>query len=70
MQLAPLKFWFIFTQQKLTVMLTSIKGYYDKGKVVLSEPPPIEEKTDEIITFLTEKLKNVEMLKKLFKNRF
>ena len=51
-------------------MLTSIKGYYDKGKVVLSEPPPIEEKTDEIITFLTEKLKNVEMLKKLFKNRF
>lgn len=40
---------------KCPVMLTSIKGYYEKGKVVLSEQPPVLDKTEVIITFLTEK---------------
>ncbi len=43
-------------------MLTSIKGYYDKGKIVLSEEPFIKEKTEVIITFLNEKIKTNEML--------
>lgn len=35
-------------------MLTTIKGYYEKGVVVLSEPAPVNEKTEVIVTFLTE----------------
>ncbi len=35
-------------------MLTAIKGYYEKGKIVLSEEPPVIAKTDVIITFLNE----------------
>lgn len=45
-------------------MLTPIKGYYDNGKIVLSEQPFIREKTEVIITFLNEEVKTNEMLKR------
>lgn len=35
-------------------MLTAIKGYYDKGKIIMKEDAPVQSKTDVIITFLTE----------------
>lgn len=35
-------------------MLTSIRGYYDQGHIVLQEEAPISEKTEVIITFLAE----------------
>jgi hypothetical protein len=35
-------------------MLAAIKGYYEKGKIVLKEDAPVKSKTDVIITFLTE----------------
>ncbi|MGZ3873660.1 MAG: DUF2281 domain-containing protein [Mucilaginibacter sp.] len=35
-------------------MLTAIKGYYEKGKIFMKEEPPVQVKTDVIITFLTE----------------
>lgn len=35
-------------------MLTAIKGYHEKGKIVMKEEPPVNKKTDVIITFLTE----------------
>ena len=35
-------------------MLATIKGYYEKGRIVMSEDPPVQSKTDVIITFLTE----------------
>jgi hypothetical protein len=34
-------------------MLTAIKGYYEKGKIIMNEVPPVQAKTDVIITFLT-----------------
>ena len=37
-------------------MLTAIKGYYEKGQIVLNEEPPVHTKTDVIITFLTDDL--------------
>ena len=36
-------------------MLTTIKGYYENGKIILKEEPPVTEKTEVIVTFLTEK---------------
>jgi hypothetical protein len=35
-------------------MLTAIKGYYEKGKIIMKEAAPVQSKTDVIITFLTE----------------
>jgi hypothetical protein len=35
-------------------MLTTVKGYYDHGQIILNEKPPIEDKTDVIVTFLTD----------------
>ena len=35
-------------------MLTAIKGYYEKGQIILTENAPVQSKTDVIITFLTE----------------
>jgi hypothetical protein len=35
-------------------MLTAIKGYYEKGKIIMKEDAPVQSKTDVIITFLTE----------------
>jgi Protein of unknown function (DUF2281) len=36
-------------------MLTTIKGYYDHGQIVLEETPPIKTKTEVMVTFLTNK---------------
>ena len=36
-------------------MLTTIKGYYENGAVILTEAAPVEEKTEVMVTFLTEK---------------
>ena len=33
-------------------MLTTIKGFYDEGKIVLTEEPPVKTKTDVMVTFL------------------
>jgi len=35
-------------------MLTAIKGYYEKGKIIMKEKATVQSKTDVIITFLTE----------------
>lgn len=34
-------------------MLTTIRGIYDQGKIVLIEEPPVKTKTDVMVTFLT-----------------
>ena len=33
-------------------MLTTIKGYYEEGKVVFEEMPQVTEKTEVLVTFL------------------
>jgi hypothetical protein len=38
-------------------MLTTIKGYYDHGQIVLQETPPVETKTEVMVTFLTDEVK-------------
>lgn len=35
-------------------MLATVKGYYEKGKIILKEKPPVQTKTEVIVTFLTE----------------
>ncbi|WP_316796810.1 DUF2281 domain-containing protein [Pedobacter agri] len=35
-------------------MLATVKGYYEKGKIILEENAPVQTKTDVIVTFLTE----------------
>jgi hypothetical protein len=35
-------------------MLTTIKGYYDHGQIVLEETPPVMTKTEVMVTFLTD----------------
>ena len=35
-------------------MLTTIKGYYDHGQIVLEETPPVMSKTEVMVTFMTE----------------
>ena len=35
-------------------MLTTIKGYYEGGKIFLREEPPLKTKTNVIVTFLPE----------------
>ena len=35
-------------------MLTSIKGFYEKGQVILKEDPHIATRTEVIVTFLSE----------------
>jgi hypothetical protein len=35
-------------------MLTAIKGYYEKGQIIMNEAAPVDAKTDVIITFLTD----------------
>jgi len=35
-------------------MLTTIKGYYDHGQIVLEETPLVKTKTEVMVTFLTE----------------
>ena len=38
-------------------MLTAIKGYYEKGRIIMKEEAPVKSKTEVIITFLTEDAK-------------
>ncbi len=33
-------------------MLTTIKGIYDNGKIILTEEPPVKNKADVMVTFL------------------
>ena len=33
-------------------MLTTIKGYYDHGQIILEEAAPVDTKTDVMVTFL------------------
>lgn len=44
-------------------MLTTVKGYYDHGQIILQEEPPVMEKTDVIVTFLSDE-KNEERKEK------
>jgi hypothetical protein len=37
-------------------MLTTIKGYYENGAIVLTEPAPVTDKTEVIVTFLTQEI--------------
>jgi hypothetical protein len=39
-------------------MLKTIKGYYEKGRITLSEQPLVEGKTEVIVTFLAKKAKS------------
>ena len=39
-------------------MLTTIQGYYEKGRIILKEEAPVTEKTDVMVTFLTERNKD------------
>lgn len=39
-------------------MLTAVKGYYEAGKVFFKETPPVMERTEVIVTFLTEEKKD------------
>jgi len=39
-------------------MLTTIKGYYENGAITLKEEPPVQEKTEVMITFLTNEKKS------------
>lgn len=32
-------------------MLTTIRGYYENGRVVLTEAPPVTEKTEVVVVF-------------------
>ncbi|MCZ4222246.1 DUF2281 domain-containing protein [Pedobacter rhodius] len=36
-------------------MLATVKGYCEKGKIILEEKAPVQSKTDVIVTFLTDK---------------
>ena len=40
-------------------MFTTIKGFYDQGKVTLSEDPPVKTKSDVFVTFLHTEEKTV-----------
>ncbi len=33
-------------------MLTTIKGFYDQGKIIFAEQPPVTEQAEVFITFL------------------
>ena len=35
-------------------MLTTIKGYYENGAIMLTEAAPVADKTEVIVTFLTD----------------
>jgi hypothetical protein len=46
-------------------MLTTIKGYYDHGQIILQETPPVNTKTEVMVTFLTEKTSSMGSKRKL-----
>lgn len=45
-------------------MLTTIKGYYDHGQIILEETPPVKSKTEVMVTFLTDQNKSAESMKR------
>jgi Protein of unknown function (DUF2281) len=45
-------------------MLTTIKGIYDHGQIILTEQPPLKTKADVIVTFLSEEESKALPLKK------
>ena len=50
----------------IDIMLTTIKGTYDHGKIILNEEPPVVTKAEVIITFLIEEeQKNMEQKKRI-----
>ncbi len=34
-------------------MFTTIKGYFEHGKIILTEDPPVKAKSEVMVTFLT-----------------
>lgn len=38
-------------------MLTTVKGIYEGGRIIFNDPPPVIERAEVIITFLTEEKK-------------
>lgn len=46
-------------------MLTTVKGVYEHGRIVLSETPPVSKRTEVIITFLEEEKQAVPQKRKL-----
>ena len=40
-------------------MLTTIKGIYEHGKIILAEEPPVKTKADVMVTFLATEEKNI-----------
>lgn len=38
-------------------MLTTVKGVYEDGQIIFNETPPVTERTEVIVTFLTEEKK-------------
>lgn len=46
-------------------MLTTIKGYYEEGKIFLKEEPHVKTKTDVIVTFLPDDVSEGENKKRV-----
>lgn len=46
-------------------MLTTIKGYYEDGKIFLKEEPPLKSKTNVIVTFLPEEIAEIKNQKRV-----
>lgn len=46
-------------------MLTTIKGYYEQGQIIMEEEAPVKTKTDVMITFLTGEDEKVEIKKRI-----
>ena len=46
-------------------MVTTIRGYYEEGRVVLIETPPIKTRTDVIVTFLSDDNKPQRLQKRI-----
>lgn len=46
-------------------MFTAIKGTYEGGKIIFSEEPPIQTKSEVIITFLTQDVEYMPLVRKL-----
>jgi hypothetical protein len=47
-------------------MVTTIKGIYDHGRIILAEQPPLKTKAEVIVTFLSEETKALPTKKRLF----
>ena len=57
--------WLIFGLD-FKIMLTTIKGIYNQGKIILQEEAPVQTTTEVMVTFLTDrKAKNFQDKRKL-----